>query len=133
MRERSATPANSLVSQPSSLAILPGRGEHYLDPARNDAKGSETRMSRRGDVVGSHEFDLVSRDRRRGHHLRNESEPLPCAERHGNQDAPDAQMRTHRSEQLFVAIDAGTAQFVDHSRFRSVEGAYDCLRNVFDV
>ena len=110
-----------------------GRGEHYLDPARIDAKGSETRMSRRGDVVDGHEFDLVPRDRGRGHHLRNESEPLPCAERHGNQDALDAHMRTYRSEQLFVGIDAGTAKFVDYSRFRSVEGAYSCLRNIFDV
>src|SRR5262245_39913909 len=133
MREGNAAQQAPWWSQPAGSAVLSGRGEHYLDPARIDAKGWETRMSRRGDVVDSHEFDLVSRDRRRGHHLRNESEPLPCAERHGNQDAPDTQMRTHRSEQLFVAIDAGTAQFVDHSRFRSVESAYDCLRNIFDV
>src|SRR5262245_42364078 len=126
MREGSAV-------APSGSAVLPDRGEHYLNPARIDAKGLETRMSRRGDVVDSHEFDLISRDRGRGHHLRNECEPSPCAERHGNQDALDAQMRTHRSEQLFVAIDAWTAQFVDHSRFRSVEGAYDCLRDIFDV
>ena len=33
---------------------LPGSGEHYLDPARIDAKSSETRMTRRGDVVDSH-------------------------------------------------------------------------------
>src|SRR5262245_32856644 len=133
MREGNAAQQAPWWSQPSGSAVLPGRGQKYLDPTRSDAKGSEPRMSRRGDVVDRHEFDLVPRDRGRGHHLSNESEPLPCDERHGNQDAPDAQMRTHRSEQLFVAIDAGTAQFVDHSRCRSVEGTYNRLRNIFNV
>jgi len=77
-----------LVKSTVNSDDLPGSGEHYLDPARIDAKSSETRMSRRGDVVDSHEFDLVFGDRGRGNHLRNESEPLPCDERHGNMALP---------------------------------------------
>jgi hypothetical protein len=49
------------LHQEKSSDDLPGSGEHYLDPARIDAKSSETRMSRRGDPwdLFDHARDLL--------------------------------------------------------------------------
>jgi hypothetical protein len=43
--------SKTLVKSTVNSDDLPGSGEHYLDPARIDAKGSETRLSRRGDAA----------------------------------------------------------------------------------